>query len=137
MTRFALAAAVLVLAAGCSEVCETDDVRATNVCVPAQARADSPLTLQINLGCSGCRQIDSGCHAQVISNRIVLEGTRTTCSTPGDMGVCTMACGIDVVDCALPALAEGDYEVIVGGAKHSVLAVRATGETRCTLDPFR
>lgn len=137
-----LAALVTACDVGTTTECTVTD-NGGRACVPSTAPQNTPITLRVRP--NGCANACSGtvgfrCDVTVEGQRVKLAVQQEICleqqNQPmpfGNQVQCAEACRIaDPVDCAVPALAAGDYSVeTVDDTTSLTLLVRATGDTQC------
>lgn len=114
-TRLTLAPLVaLAWAAGCSGgdvECEEGTVAApATICAPADAPADTPLTLRAREACGGCTQYATGCEVTRQGDVLTLTMIGDNCTLPSDYA-CPAICSVTEVDCQTPPLPAGTYTV--------------------------
>lgn len=120
--------------------CTTAAVNGNRACVPGTARANAPITVDVDAtdGCLGCFTKLEPCKVSVAGDRIVLAMSATTCPPQGDVA-CPAVCMIPSVKCTIPALAAGTYTVEVAGEgvrtnpSPRTLVVGDAGADSCTL----
>jgi len=140
MKRTALMIFAAFAAIACGRVCAPKtDLPIAQFCVPdGGAPAGTALTLMAMETCGGCDTSVSRCDVAVTGTTIALSLSGETCTLPPGTA-CTLACRISTFNCAVPALAPGQYTVTGVGASESptkTLRVSDGGTASCAIAAF-
>jgi hypothetical protein len=121
------------------DVCTSSPVGGNRACVPGTARANAPITVEVDAtdGCLGCDASLEPCRVSVVGERITLAMTARVCQRD-DGRECPAVCMIPSVTCALPALPPGAYTVDVAGEgqripPRTLVVATEASETSCAL----
>jgi hypothetical protein len=134
--RKALLLAALVLCASCSDnsdVCNDISPDIGALCMPRTLAPGITAAIQVRELCGrGCSDPPT-CTAVFRNSQVVLDVTQTVCNSQLAAGCEIKGCQTRVLPCALPALNEGDYTLVVPGAPLRVLHVVDGGDASCRL----
>jgi hypothetical protein len=120
------------LAACSDDTCFDVETQIGDACVPAAATAGSQTNIQVREACgTNCAQGQS-CTAVFSNGTVVLTMHENHCYV-GNLACDGSECSQVVVSCTLPALAEGDYPLILNGGPAEILRVRPSGTGACYL----
>jgi hypothetical protein len=126
---------------GGSGSCESPEIASSRACVPKRAKANAPLTIEIEGdGCLACGATPGTCDVAVDEalKKVLLTLRSRQCAVPAEG--CTKECRKAKTTCAIPPLAVGTYRLELGmGVRVSTdevrtLLVEAAGsDASCTL----
>jgi hypothetical protein len=119
--------------------CATPEVASSRACVPKRAKANAPLTIEIEGdGCLACGAETGACDVAVDGQKVTLTLHSKQCAVPA--GGCSKECRLAKTTCAIPALAQGTYRLELGATVRAStdevrsLVVEAAGtDASCTL----
>jgi hypothetical protein len=123
----ALAAlAALALLASCSSDCRNVAANISAVCLPDVVTERQVAVVEVREACGvNCARAPH-CDAVLTDGTLILALNEDEC--PGLYPGCEFApCAQRLTPCRLPALAAGDYPVVVPGSQNRLLHVRAMG----------
>jgi hypothetical protein len=122
--------------AACSDdgdVCNTGTSDVGELCVPAPLAPSINATIQLRELCGrGCSDLPS-CTAIFRNAQVILDVNQTTCNSQLTSVCLSRGCQTRLIPCSLPALAEGDYTLVVPGGTTQILHVRSGGQSTCRL----
>jgi hypothetical protein len=128
----ALAALACALGACSDDTCSNVDTEIGYVCTPDTAAPAVALQLDVRESCGTSEARGQVCTAQVQGGTVLLTLTEDHCNVGtifSDIATCSRA----VVSCKVPALGEGDYQVVFRGGPAQLLKVRQGGALSCRL----
>jgi hypothetical protein len=134
--RYAILLAALVFCAACNDdgdSCNsgTSDIGA--LCLPRPLAPGIVAAIQVRELCGrGCSENPS-CTAVFRDSQVVLDMQQTTCTSQLSAACVILGCQTRVIPCALPALNEGDYTLVVPGGPAQILHVADGGQSSCFL----
>jgi len=134
--RYAILLAALVFCSACEDTGDscnsgTSDIGA--LCLPRTLAPGITAAIQVRELCGrGCSENPS-CTAVFRNSQVVLDMQQTTCTSQLTAACVDMGCQTRIIPCALPALNEGDYPLVVPGAPLQVLHVLDGGQSSCFL----
>ena len=106
------------------------------LCAPADAPADTALTLRARDDCGGCLYQATGCTVTRSGSVLTLSMTGDVCTLPDDYA-CPAVCSIDEVSCQTEPLPAGTYTVqgLAAGTSSAAVTIEvgAGTDTDCTL----
>lgn len=128
-----IAAALLLLAAGCNDVvtCDTETADIGLVCLPPLLAPQVSSVIEVRelcgKGCSGTPV----CTALWTGGRVVLDVTQEVCTDSQSASCIDLGCRRRVIRCQLPALDPGEYTLAAPGAPVQLVHVGAGGQSSC------
>lgn len=128
-----LAAAVCAACSDNTDVCNSGPSDVGAVCVPSPLAPGITSTVQLRELCGrGCSDLPS-CTAIFRNAQVILDVTQTTCNSQLVSACLSLGCQTRLIPCSLPALAEGDYTLLVPGGATQILHVQNGGSSSCRL----
>jgi len=128
-----LCAALALLAAACSDgtVCDTRVADVGEVCLPSFLAPGIPSQLDARELCTpGCSGV-STCSALFRNGSVILDVEQDVCSPSFTPSCIALGCQQRTVRCVLPALAAGQYSLILPGGPPRLLRVQQGGSSSC------
>lgn len=122
---------------GCADRCEPTTGVPEQICLPAAAAPNVPLTLRARESCGGCGGPSyNTCSATLVGAELRLSYDGQICELP-EGTACATVCVVRELDCPTPPLAPGTYQVVGFDDGHTeTLTVAASASaTRCDLPP--
>jgi len=101
-----------------------------SLCLPDTLQADQKSIIEVRESCNQC-STPPQCSATLINGVVNVELHSQICSDT--QTVCTAICLQRTARCTLPALAAGDYTLVLPGTLLRALRVREGGESSCQL----
>lgn len=130
-----LAVATL-LCAACSDntdVCNSGSSDVGAICLPAPIQPGITTSIQLRELCGrGCSDLPS-CTAIFRNAQVILDVSQTTCNSQLTSVCLAQGCQTRLIPCSLPALAAGDYTLLVPGGPTQILHVQTGGSSSCRL----
>lgn len=132
MNRTPLFATLLLLGACSKEPeCRPVEGAANELCLPTNARANQPLTIEARDMCGGCGSpAYTSCEVTVSGNSLTVTLSGEQCEVP-DGVACSLACRITDLTCPVPPLPPGTYTVV--GQPGTLTVTASATTTRCDL----
>ncbi|HEY2030197.1 MAG TPA: hypothetical protein VGH20_13415 [Myxococcales bacterium] len=128
-----LAAFVCAACSDNTDVCNNGPSDVGAICVPSPLAPGITSTIQLRELCGrGCSDLPS-CTAIFRNAQVILDVNQTTCNSQLTAACLQLGCQTRSIPCALPALAEGDYTLLVPGGATQILRVRSGGSSSCRL----
>lgn len=114
--------------------CDPATFEASDACTIPEARAGTPLRLQIREQCGSCGDNPERCDVTVAGTKVTLAINGQRCEHEG---ACPAICRVSTFDCTVPALTAGDYTVEGGFTDKKLRTLRvvtsSAAATSCTL----
>ena len=131
-----LAAALATALCACTDtgdICDSGTSAVGELCVPGTIAPGITTSIQMRELCGrGCSDLPS-CTAVFRNAQVVLNTDQTVCASQLSGPCLSLGCLTRLIPCALPALSEGDYTLVVPGGPDQILHVRSGGSSSCRL----
>lgn len=134
--RFALflSAFFAAASAGCSSTtCEDVSADVGSLCLPDTVAPNVSTVVEVREQCGRNCTLAPGCTATLRAGTVYLDLRQQRCSDTGFAGCDQTICQFRTARCLLPALAPGDYTLVVPGGDNRILRVRGGGDAACQL----
>ena len=131
--RPACAALVLLFASACDTgvTCDTKTADVGAICVPDTLAPGIPAVLDVEELCGpGCSPVPD-CSAIFRNGSVFLDVEQDICSDILTATCLSQSCQQRTLHCPIPALAPGDYALVVPGGPPRLLRVQAGGTSTC------